>query len=238
MNNKYVEKNLADYKKADYPNVVYGREYLISKVREYSKGLVINSNVYKEFLRALLSTIKLSFVNSQQENVNVKLHHGRQERVVAKKFQENNLILPYSTIYQSAVISDDTRRRTSSILTTTTEWNDNIRRAQRVFSEPDVPVNIEYTLSLWTKYVSDMDQLSSKIRSHFNPQVLLETPFSTLTPVYIKEETDDSTTTVLDKEDRLLRKNIVLEVQTYIPSPKFLITSTGKITHVNTEIWV
>lgn len=214
------------------------REYILGKVQEYSKNLVINSTVYKEVLRSLLSSIKITFVNAQQENIQVKIHHGRQERIVAKKYQENNLILPYSTIFQSSVATDTTKRKASHILTTESYWDDASRRAQRVFSEPDVPVKLEYTLSLWSKYVSDMDQISSKIRSYFNPHIILETPFSKMIPVYIKEETDQSTTEVLDKEDRLIRKNFIFEIETYIQSPKYLITNTGKITHLNTEIWV
>lgn len=214
------------------------REYILGKVQEYSKNLVINSTVYKEILRSLLSSIKITFVNAQHENIQVKIHHGRQERIVAKKYQENNLILPYSTIFQSSVATDTTKRKASHILTTESYWDDASRRAQRVFSEPDVPVKLEYTLSLWSKYVSDMDQISSKIRSYFNPHIILETPFSKMIPVYIKEETDQSTTEVLDKEDRLIRKNFIFEIETYIQSPKYLITNTGKITHLNTEIWV
>lgn len=249
MNNNYTENRItassieASIQKSyanntDVQTPISGRNYLLSKVREYSNGLVINSTVYKEILRSILSKMKLTYVNAQGENTDIKIHHGRQERLVAKKFQENNLILPYSTIYQSSVASDDAKRKTSSILSTTTEWDDSIRRARRIFHEPDVPVKIEYTLSLWTKYVSDMDQIASKLRSHFNPNMVLETPFSSIIPVFIKEETDNSTTEVLDKEERLVRKNFVLEVQTYIQSPRFLITNTGKITHINTEIWI
>ena len=240
MNNKYTETSSKGWNSFinSSQTPVSSREYILGKVQEYSKNLVINSTVYKEVLRSLLSSIKITFVNAQQENIQVKIHHGRQERIVAKKYQENNLILPYSTIFQSSVATDTTKRKASHILTTESYWDDASRRAQRVFSEPDVPVKLEYTLSLWSKYVSDMDQISSKIRSYFNPHIILETPFSKMIPVYIKEETDQSTTEVLDKEDRLIRKNFIFEIETYIQSPKYLITNTGKITHLNTEIWV
>ena len=240
MNNKYTETSSKGWNSFinSSQTPVSSREYILGKIQEYSKNLVINSTVYKEILRSLLSSIKITFVNAQQENIQVKIHHGRQERIVAKKYQENNLILPYSTIFQSSVATDTTKRKASHILTTESYWDDASRRAQRIFSEPDVPVKLEYTLSLWSKYVSDMDQISSKIRSYFNPHIILETPFSKMIPVYIKEETDQSTTEVLDKEDRLIRKNFIFEIETYIQSPKYLITNTGKITHLNTEIWV
>jgi len=51
-------------------------------------------------------------------------------------------------------------------------------------------------------------------------------------------EEDISRTDIADKEERLLRKTFTLEVQGYIPSPKFLLTNTGKITNLNTDFWI
>ena len=67
-----------------------------------SQDLKMSPTYYKEVLRSLLSSIKLAYIDDQANYKEVKLHHGRQERLVAKKFQENNLILPYSTVYQSS----------------------------------------------------------------------------------------------------------------------------------------
>lgn len=246
MNNNYYEREItlsssnAQYLKHRHDTLYAGdsRHFLLSKIEQYSKGLTINSSVYKEILRSLLSRINPSYINAQEQNVQVKVHHGRQDRTVAKKFQENNLILPYATIYQSAVMSDDQKRRVGSTLVHSSYWDDSSQRATRVVTTPDVPIKAEYTLSIWAKYLSDLDQISSKIRSEFNPNIILRTPFSEIIPAYIKEETDVSTTDVADKEDRLIRKNFIFEIQTYIQSPKFQVTSTGKIIHLNTEIWL
>jgi hypothetical protein len=55
---------------------------------------------------------------------------------------------------------------------------------------------------------------------------------------YLSKEEDISKTDVGDKEERLVRKTFTVSVEGYIPSPKFLLTNTGKIIHINTEIWV
>jgi hypothetical protein len=52
---------------------------------------------------------------------------------------------------------------------------------------------------------------------------------------YLVDETDISITAVGDKEDRLVQKNFNIEVQGYLPSPKFLITNSGRITEINSE---
>jgi len=71
----------------------------------------------------------------------------------------------------------------------------------------------------------------------FNPSLNLITPFSEVVKSFLTSETDASTAEVGDKEDRLIRKTFTLSVEAYIPSPKFKVTSTGKIEYFNTEAW-
>jgi len=146
----------------------YGRHYFTDRINKMLSDMKMSSVFYKEILRSLLSSMNLSYIDDQSEYKEVKLHHGRQERTIAKKFQENNLILPYSTIYQSAVSEDDVKRRAWGVLQMSKKWDDATQRAQRVVSYVDIPVKLEYTLSIWSKYISHLDQLSAQIRSKFN----------------------------------------------------------------------
>ena len=115
---------------------------------------------YKDLLRTLLGQIKITFINDQDQKVDVKIHHGRQDRLVAKMFQENNLVLPYSTIYQSGVENDIDRLRSNQTIIARSVWDDVKQRAIRVISLADVPVKLTYRLSVWAKYIGDMDQIS------------------------------------------------------------------------------
>jgi hypothetical protein len=203
-----------------------------------SKDMRISPTYYKEVLRSLLSSMKLSYVDDQSDYKEVKLHHGRQERIIAKKFQENNLILPYSTIYQSSISEDEKKRRSWSVLSFSTKWDDETQRAQRVVSYTDIPVKMEYTLSIWSKYISHIDQLSAQLRLQFNPHKNLNIFETNLLKSFLTNEEDISKTDVGDKEERLVRKNFIITVEGYIPSPKFLLTNTGKIIQINTEFWI
>jgi len=216
----------------------YGRDYFTDRVDKMLSEMRMSSIFYKEVLRSLLSSMSLSYIDDQSEYKEVKLHHGRQERTIAKKFQENNLILPYSTLYQSAVAEDPGKRRSWGVLQMSKKWDDATQRAQRVVSYVDIPVKIEYTLSIWSKYVSHLDQLSSQIRSNFNPHKNLSIKDTNILKGYLSLEQDISKTDVGDQEERLLRKTFTIEVQGYIPSPKFLLTNTGKITSINTDFWI
>ena len=236
MSDRYFEYTVNDSSLKPTADTGYG--YLKDKITKMSKNLNVTSKVYKEILRSLLAELRLGYVNDDSEYIKLKLHHGRQERAVAKKFQENNIILPYSTIFQSRVASDDPKRRQRNVLMYNSVWNDETQRAERVVSLCDVPIISEYTLSVWSKYVSDIDQISATLRSQFNPDLILETSYSNNIKAFLTEESDISSVEVADKEDRLIRKSFTINVESYIQSPRFKVTSTGKIVQVNTEIWL
>ena len=236
MSDRYFEYTVNDSSLKPTADTGYG--YLKDKITKMSKNLNVTSKVYKEILRSLLAELRLGYVNDDSEYIKLKLHHGRQERAVAKKFQENNIILPYSTIFQSRVASDDPKRRQRNVLMYNSVWNDETQRAERVVSLCDVPIISEYTLSVWSKYVSDIDQIAATLRSQFNPDLILETSYSNNIKAFLTEESDISAVEVGDKEDRLIRKSFTINVESYIQSPRFKVTSTGKIVQVNTEIWL
>jgi hypothetical protein len=236
LSDRYFEYTVNDSSLKPTADTGYG--YLKDKITKMSKNLNVTSKVYKEILRSLLAELRLGYVNDDSEYIKLKLHHGRQERAVAKKFQENNIILPYSTIFQSGVASDDPKRRQRNVLMYNSVWNDETQRAERVVSLCDVPIISEYTLSVWSKYVSDIDQIAATLRSQFNPDLILETSYSNNIKAFLTEESDISAVEVGDKEDRLIRKSFTINVESYIQSPRFKVTSTGKIVQVNTEIWL
>lgn len=209
--------------------------YFREKIEKISRDMTVAPSFYKEVLRSLLADLQLYYVDSQGKKTDVKLHHGRQERVIAKKFQENNIVLPYSTVFQAAVIDDTEKRRSRSVLQFSKRWNEETQRAERVVSYPDIPIKVQYTYSLWCKYVSDIDQLSEQLRIKFNPHKHLNIKDTAVLKSYLVDETDISITAVGDKEDRLVQKNFNIEVQGYLPSPKFLITNSGRITEINSE---
>jgi hypothetical protein len=51
-------------------------------------------------------------------------------------------------------------------------------------------------------------------------------------------ETNNYSFSVGDKEDRIIRKTFTVGVETYIKSPKFKVTSTGKLEQINLESYL
>ena len=83
--------------------------------------------------------------------------------------------------------------------------------------------------------MANMDQILEQVRLKFNPEMQVPTKYSTIAKAFIESEEDVGSADAADKTDRVLKKTLNIVLRTYIPSPKFLITSTGKIERFNVE---
>ena len=210
-----------------------------SFIIEATSNSTLSPFVYKDLLRALIVAFgNMSYVDGQGQRQRIKAMHGNPERTIAKLFQENNIVLPVLTVMQDNARDDMTKRRYDNILIQKSVWDDKIQRAERIISVADVPVRLTYNLNLWAKYMEDLDQISQSIRVRFNPGVQLHTPISNSIKTFLLTEANKSSISTGDREDRILRKSYVLEVEAFIPSPKFKITSTGRIEKVVSELWL
>jgi hypothetical protein len=119
-----------------------------------------------------------------------------------------------------------------------TSWNEETQRAERIVSFCDRPVTLQYNLNIWCKYMEDLDQLAQQVRLAFNPSIPLTTEFSKDSQAFLAQEANNYSFALADREDRILQKTFTISVETYIKSPQYKITSTGKIEEVNAEITV
>jgi len=197
------------------------------------------SFVYKESLRSLIASFNdIVYFDDDDQVKDVKCIYGNAERTVAKLKQENNIILPIISIGQTTSDNDDKRRRYESILVHEKYFDEEKNRAFRLLSLSPRAININYQLNIWSKYRSDLDQILEQIRLKFNPEMSLPTKFSTIAKIDLISEEDVGSLTAADKQDRILKKTLNLVFKTYIPNPKFLITSTGQIEEFKSDIYL
>ena len=197
------------------------------------------SYIYKDTLRSILSEFSDIVIFKDEESIQeIRVIHANQERAVAKLQQEDNIILPIISIAQLISQNDDNRIRYKSLLIKETVWDSEKSRAIRVLSLAPKAVNINYDINVWAKYKSDLDQISEQIRTKFNPDLDIYVSPNRISKAYLDEEADVGSVTAVDKEERLLQKKFSLVVKTYIDSPKFLVTNTGKIEEFNVESYL
>jgi hypothetical protein len=211
--------------------------------KNYISNTIKNSTmspfVYKEVVRSLIATFNnFYYVNGNDKLVKIKAIHSAPERAVAKKFQEDNIVLPIISVHQIGAANDVEKRRYDDILIQKSTWDEDKQRAERVISTADVPVVLTFSVNLWTKYMEDLDQISQNIRMKFNPSLDVSTEFTSSLKVYLEDETSNVTVEAGDREDRILRKSFSVKTEFFIPSPRFLVTSTGRIEKIVSNIWV
>jgi hypothetical protein len=209
--------------------------------RLYKMTLAKNniSFVYRESLRGMIASFNdVGYISSEDKFTSIKCIHANAERAIAKLKQENNIILPILSISQTVSDNDDERRRNESVLVHEKYWDAEKQRAFRILSFAPRPVNVRYQLNIWCKYMADMDQILEQVRLKFNPELQIPTKYSTLAKAMIDSEENIGSLDAADKEDRVFKKTINILLRTYIPNPKFLVTSTGKIEEFKVEAFL
>ena len=140
------------------------------------------------------------------------------------------------TISQTVSNNDVNRIKQEGLLINEKVWDKKKNRAFRVLSLAPRAVNISYQINIWCKYMADMDQILEQVRLKFNPEMQVPTKFSTLAKAFLDSEENIGSATAGDKEDRIMKKTLNIVLRTYVPNPKYLVTSTGKIEEFNTEV--
>jgi len=201
-----------------------------------SRGM-FSQKVFKDILRFLISTFSgIHYVDKNNNSINVKCFHANQERAVARSTVGDNITIPAITISEDSSSDNISRRRYGTMLVHEKCWHKRQQKAIRTLSLAPMPVDITYTINIWTKYKEDMDQIREHIFLLFNPDLEVDIKSNNVTKSFIVSESEIEQGEAPDREDRILKKSIQISVETYIPSPKFLYTSTGRIENLNYQI--
>jgi hypothetical protein len=197
------------------------------------------SFVFRELLRSMITYFsQFAIIDDKDEVIPVKCIHANPERAIAKLTQDQNLILPIISIHQPKSLRQKDRQKYKPMIVAESIWDEKKQKALRLVSLVPTPIEIEYQINIWCKYKNDLDQLTEQIQYAFNPDIEITTDQANNIKLYIKEESSDSDFVLNDREDRLLKRSFSITANTYIPSPKFLMTSTGKIERYNYEVEV
>jgi len=208
-----------------------GLDYFRQKIQELElEAPVEKSDFYREYTKFILEKMKtVDIVDSEGKSADPTVFFANPERAIAKIKEDRNLTLPVITVSIDDIDEDVDRRRTASNIEITTIWDAKERRSKRVISKASKPINISFTINVWAKYIEDLNQIIENIMLMFNPSLDFKTKYATNTKAFIEQVTDNSVASAGDREDRILRKMIVVTAEAYLPSPKYLITSTGEI---------
>jgi len=192
---------------------------------------------YRKTSRELLNIFSdAQILGSDNEIQSVDCSYANYERAIAMLFKTRNLTLPQMTLAISDTVEDFERRKPNTDIEFWTIHDKKRMRYTRVAAMAPKAVKVSYQLNLWTRYVEDMNQLVEYVMSKFRPQLRVGTDFITNAPAFITMVSDNSTLAVPDREDRIIKKTVTFEVQTWMPTRQYMIQSNGAIREMRYDV--
>lgn len=226
--------------KTPYDKNIHKEAYLYSYIKDQIEELEKRSNDVPDFQREYTSQLrdilkaKLFVIGKENKlNNNLPVFYANGERAIAEIFQTRKLSLPCVSFTVEDIEASLPRRRPDFQITNYSYFNPVSRRAERVISKAPKAVDLTVRVSILTKYVEDMAQLTEQIELLFSPFLVLETGFGNSTHSHLIDWSDESVKIVASKDDRTLSKSCIISVEGYIPQKQYLLTSSGKIQEFN-----
>tara|TARA_R110001583_G_scaffold140278_1_gene292463 strand:+ start:895 stop:1740 length:846 start_codon:yes stop_codon:yes gene_type:complete len=214
------------------PNVFDIKQQIFERENKNFRSLSFYRDTSKELL-GLFSDAQI--LGDDLEIAQVPVFYANPERAIAKLFKTRNLTLPVITLAISDTEQAVDRRRPNYDIEYWTVKDHKRNRFTRVASLAPIAVNVSYQLHLWSRYVEDMNQLLEYVMQKFRPHLRVETNFMIDACAFITSVGDNSTLTVGDREDRIIKKTITFNVETYMPTRQYMIQSNGEIKEMNYE---
>lgn len=192
---------------------------------------------YRKTSRELLNIFSdAQIIGDDNEVQQVDVTYANYERAVAMLFKSRNLTLPQMTLAISDTVEDLERRKPNTDIEFWTVRDKKRMRYTRVAAMSPKAVKVSYQLNLWSRYVEDMNQLIEYVMNKFRPQLRVGTDFISNAPAFITAISDNSTLTVPDREDRIIKKTVTFEVETWMPTRKYMIQSNGAIREMRYDV--
>tara|TARA_A100001201_G_scaffold130427_2_gene116223 strand:+ start:1429 stop:2268 length:840 start_codon:yes stop_codon:yes gene_type:complete len=218
-----------------YQNVFDIKRQIFEREEKNFRSLEFYRKTSKSLLN-LFSDVQVVGADNKAKPVNC--NYANYERAIAMLFKSRNLTLPIMTLAISDTVEDLQRRKPNTDIEFWTVQDKKRRRHTRIAAMAPKAVKVSYQLNLWTRYVEDMNQLIECVMAKFRPYLRVGTDFITNAPAFITAVSDNSTLTPPDREDRIIRKTVTFEVETWMPTRQYMIQSNGDIVEMkyNTSI--
>lgn len=212
---------------------LYSKTYMDVKeeLLQFEKNNRYTADFFRDLTEAMIGNLKDLYVIDQDEKVNdeIEVIFGNQERAVAKMNEDRTLKLPLVSVTIAGNVPTFERKRPDFNLITERIFVRSERRAYRLVSFSPKPVDLVFRINLYSKYLEDLNQLTEQIEDKFQPFLRLETKNGNSTHAFIDSSTDQSAFSVADRQDRVVQKSFSITAQGYIPRPKFILASNGKL---------
>ena len=117
-------------------------------------------------------------------------------------------------------------------------WDTDKQRAIRYMALAPVAANLSFGLNVWGKYVEDVNQLTEQIALKFRPNLNVEIREGESYQAFMIDVAETSNLTAGDRQDRIVKRAIRFQIQSYIPGKVFRFTNTSEIKVMNFQEYI
>jgi len=197
------------------------------------------ADFYRDFTRRLKELFgKLQVLKGDDTLRVVDIIYANPERAIAKITEDKNIQLPILSLQFAGVEIDTSRRKPMEALVEKKFWLSDEQRAIRYMAPAPVAANLSFAVNVWGKYVEEVNQLTEQIILMFRPNLPVDIRPGEIYQAYIKDVSESSMFDASDRQDRVVKRAVNIEVQSYVPSKVYKFTSTGEIKVINYEVYI
>lgn len=208
---------------------------IATQLETLEKGAATKSDFYRDYTQDLMEGLDVSILDSEAKTLKVPIIYGSMERAVAKIKETQNLTLPIMSLHIGDAEETTSHRKPNFLVDTFSFFDVNSKQAYRVVSRAPKAVTLTYRLILWAKYTEDMNQIMEHLQLLFQPNLKLSRKNKDSSIASLVDVLDMSSHQVADRQDRVLRKQIFLQIEAYLPNKSYLMSSEGVLTEFNLQ---
>lgn len=221
-----------------------GAFWTIDAIRQEMTALTETASFQKpDFYRVFTRRLKeifsgLQVLKGDDTIRTVEIIYANPERAVAKIAEGKTQNLPLLSLQLDGIDIDSQRRKPMEALVEKKYWLTDKQRAVRYMALAPVAANLSFAIHVWGKYMEEVNQLTEQIALKFRPNLPVEIRPEEIYQAFIKDISDSSNFEVGDRQDRIVKRVIRFQVESYIPSKVFKFTETGEIQSMNYEVYI
>ena len=221
-----------------------GAYWTIDEIRREMTALQDTASFQKpDFYRAFTRRVKelfsgLQVLKGDDTLRTIEVIYANPERAIAKIMEGKSTQLPLLSLQLDGIELATDRRKPMEALVEKKYWLSDKQRAVRYMALAPVAANLSFAINIWGKYVEEVNQLTEQILLQFRPNLPIDIRPDEIYQSFVKDVSDSFQVDMGDKQDRVLKRIVRFEVESYIPSKVFKFTNTGEIISMNYETYI
>lgn len=168
----------------------------------------------------------------------VEIIYANPERAIAKIMEGKSTQLPLLSLQLDGIEVALDRRKPMEALVEKKFWITDQQRAIRYMALAPVAANLSFAINVWGKYVEEVNQLTEQIILAFRPNLPVDIRPDEVYQAFLQDVSDSFQVDVGDRQDRVLKRVIRFNVESYVPGNVYKFTNTGEIVAMNYEIYL